>query len=87
MNLSRTRVKMCGMTRAEDIAYAIDLGVDAIGLIFYSKSARYVTIEQAKELLKKLPFCDAVAVLVNPEKIFVQQIIDEFPITTITISW
>lgn len=72
---------MCGMTRAEDVAYAIDLGVDAIGLIFYSRSSRNVTIEHAKVLLKNLPpFLDTVAVLVNPDRTFVKQIIDELPI-------
>ncbi|WP_392537413.1 phosphoribosylanthranilate isomerase [Legionella sp. 227] len=81
MNLARVRVKMCGMTRREDIAHAINLGVDAIGLIFYSKSARCVSIEQAKLLLKDLPaFVNSVAVLVNPEQDFVHQILEELPI-------
>lgn len=81
MNPSRIRVKMCGMTRAEDIAHAVNLGVDAVGLIFYPKSARNVTIKQAMELTKDLPpFVDAVAVLVNPERDFVQELVDELPI-------
>lgn len=72
---------MCGMTRAEDVAHAINLGVDAIGLIFYPKSPRFITIEKAMVLLKNLPpFVDAVAVLVNPDEAFVQQIIKELPI-------
>lgn len=72
---------MCGMTRAEDVAHAIALGVDAIGLIFYPKSPRSITIEKARVLLKNIPpFVDAVAVLVNPEEIFVHQIIEELPI-------
>lgn len=79
--MARVRVKMCGMTRREDIAHAINLGVDAIGLIFYSKSARCVSIEQAKLLLKDLPaFVDSVAVMVNPEQDFVHQILEELPI-------
>src|SRR5579863_2068175 len=36
----RTRVKLCGLSRMEDIAYAIDLGADAIGLVFYPPSPR-----------------------------------------------
>lgn len=77
----RVRVKMCGMTRHDDVAHALRLGVDAIGLIFYPKSIRYVTIEQAKTLLKALPpFMDAVAVLVNPDPDLVQQIIEVLPI-------
>ena len=72
---------MCGMTRSEDVAYAIKLGVDAIGLIFYPKSSRFVTIKQAQEVVKNIPpFVDVVAVLVNPDAIFVEQIIEELPI-------
>lgn len=75
------RVKMCGMTRSEDIAHAVHLGVDAIGLIFYSKSPRCISINQAKILLKDLPaFVDSVAVLVNPGRDFVQEVIEELPI-------
>ena len=72
---------MCGMMRTEDIAHAIHLGVDAIGLVFYSKSLRYVSIKHAKEIIKDLPpFVDVVAVLVNPDKEFVQEIVNELPI-------
>jgi phosphoribosylanthranilate isomerase len=72
---------MCGMTRREDVAHAVHLGVDAIGLIFYPESKRYLSIAQAKNILKDLPpFVDAVAVLVNPENDLVHQIINELPI-------
>jgi len=72
---------MCGMTRIEDISHAIDLGVDAIGLIFYSKSSRYIDIKKATLLLKnKPPFLNAVAVLVNPVPKDVHSILDEIPI-------
>ncbi|MFJ1267333.1 phosphoribosylanthranilate isomerase [Legionella lytica] len=81
MKPSRVRVKMCGMTRSDDIAHAIGLGVDAIGLIFYPKSSRHVTVEQAKILLKDSPpFVGTVAVLVDPCVELVQQIIEELPI-------
>ncbi|HAT8641129.1 TPA: phosphoribosylanthranilate isomerase [Legionella pneumophila] len=81
MNPSRIRVKMCGMTRSEDIQYAIDLGVDAIGLIFYPKSARNVSLEKARIIVNNIPpFVDIVAVLVNPEQSFVQLIINEIPV-------
>lgn len=79
--MARVRVKMCGMTRSEDIAHAIHLGVDAIGLIFYPQSARYVSVEQATHLLKDLPaLVTVVAVLVNPEPDLVYKIIDALPI-------
>lgn len=72
---------MCGMTRREDIEQAAQLGVDAVGLIFYPKSARYLTLVKAKALLKDLPpFMDIVAVLVNPEVDFVNQLLEELPV-------
>jgi len=78
---SRVRIKMCGMTRAEDIQVAAALGVDAIGLIFYPPSPRNVTIAHAKTLLQIIPaFVDVVAVFVDPLPAFVQQVIDELPV-------
>lgn len=69
------------MMRKEDIEHAVSLGVDAIGLIFFQKSARCISIEQAKKLIKDIPaFVDVVAVLVNPEKSFVTNLIQELPI-------
>lgn len=75
------RVKMCGMTRLEDISHAVDLGVDAIGFIFYPQSARHVSIDQVRPWIKNLaPFVDVVAVLVNPHQDFVYELINELPI-------
>ena len=48
----RTRAKICGITRIEDIHSAVNAGVDAIGLVFYAPSPRSVTIQQAQELGK-----------------------------------
>ena len=81
MSFSRTRIKMCGMTRTEDIAHAVNLGVDAIGFIFYPESSRYITIEKAGFLLKDLPpFVSPVAVVVDPEIGLVKQILAKLPI-------
>lgn len=51
----RTRVKICGMTRPEDVAVAVALGVDAIGMIFHPNSPRLISIEQAKKLRQAVP--------------------------------
>lgn len=81
MALNRTRIKMCGMTSQRDINYAMALGVDAIGLIFYPKSKRFISLQNAKVALSSLPlFVDVVAVMVNPIMSDVKQIIDELPI-------
>ncbi len=46
----RTRIKICGLTREEDIDAAVSAGVDAIGFVFYPKSKRYVTPTRAAQL-------------------------------------
>ena len=51
----RTRIKICGMTRREDIEAAARLGVDAIGLVFYPQSTRYLTTARARELASAAP--------------------------------
>ncbi len=64
--LQRTRIKICGLTREEDVDAAVAAGADAIGFVLYPKSARYVTIERAAELAKRLPpFITPVLLYVN----------------------
>ncbi len=78
---NRMRIKICGMTQAEDIEHAINLGVDALGFIFYEKSGRCITVNQAKMLMSNLPpFVELVAVVVNAEEHFIRHLLDELPI-------
>lgn len=51
----RTRVKICGLTRAEDVRAAVAAGADAIGLVFYPDSPRAVGVEAARALLQEVP--------------------------------
>jgi phosphoribosylanthranilate isomerase len=51
----RTRVKICGITRIEDGLAAARLGADAIGLVFYEATPRYVTVDQARAIAQALP--------------------------------
>ena len=69
----KTRVKVCGITRAEDAMAAAALGVDAIGFVFYDKSPRAVTSAAACDIIQQLPpFLVKVGLFVNatPETVF-----------------
>jgi phosphoribosylanthranilate isomerase len=77
VSIMRTRVKICGMTRPEDIAAAVEAGADAVGLIFYPKSKRFVSLEQAASLRRAVPaFVDVVALFVNADDDMVRQVVE-----------
>jgi phosphoribosylanthranilate isomerase len=62
----RTRIKFCGLVRAEDVDTAVALGVDAIGFVFYPPSPRALDVDDALALRKRLPsFVSAVGLFVN----------------------
>lgn len=72
----RTRIKICGITRHEDLACAVIAGADAVGFVFHPTSKRYVTSQQAAALVRELPaFVSSVALFVNPEPATVQEVI------------
>ena len=66
MNQARTRIKICGLTREQDVDAAVAAGVDAIGFVLYAPSARYVSPARAAELAARLPpFVTPVLLFVN----------------------
>jgi phosphoribosylanthranilate isomerase len=66
MTSIRTRIKICGLTREQDVDAAVAAGVDAVGFVLYKKSPRFVTIERAAELANRLPpFVTPVVLYVN----------------------
>jgi phosphoribosylanthranilate isomerase len=79
--MSHTRIKICGLTRPQDVRAAVDAGADAIGLVFYPPSPRNVSFEQAAELAALLPpFITAVGLFVNPEPGFVDEALQRVPL-------
>jgi phosphoribosylanthranilate isomerase len=74
----RTRVKICGITTVEMAHEAVSQGVDAIGLVFYPPSPRFVSVEQAREIVTSLPaFVTAVGLFVNEQADEIRNIISE----------
>jgi phosphoribosylanthranilate isomerase len=72
----RTRVKVCGITRPGDAVAAARAGADAIGLIFYPPSPRFLSVERAAEIRDALPpFVQTVAVFVNADAAQIAQVI------------
>lgn len=62
----KTRIKICGLTREEDVDFAVAAGADAIGFVFYPASPRYVAPERAAQLARRIPpFVDIVGLFVN----------------------
>ena len=77
----RTRVKICGITRADDALAAAVMGVDAIGLVFYSRSPRHVDIHQAAEICSQLPaFVTTVALFLDADHEMVSEVLARVPI-------
>ncbi len=80
----RTRVKICGITRKEDAQLAVDSGVDAIGLVFYSKSPRFVSNSQAAEISQNIPaFVSTVALFRDADAAFVRSVLQQVDIDLI----
>ena len=62
----RTRAKICGITRSQDIQAVVNAGADAIGFVFFRPSPRNVSADQAKELIQHVPaYVQTVGLFVN----------------------
>lgn len=72
-----TRVKICGITRPEDGRLAAELGADAVGLVFYTRSPRVVTVEQARSIVERLPpFVCVVGLFVDERADVIRRVLD-----------
>ncbi len=77
----RTRVKICGLTRREDVQEAARLGADALGFVFYAKSPRAVNVEQAAALVRAVPaFVTTVGLFVDPTEEEVRAVLEWVPL-------
>jgi len=80
----RTRVKICGITRGEDAQHAVDAGADAVGLVFYEKSPRFVTNVQAAEISCIVPaFVSRVALFKDAEQHVIESVLAQVEIDLI----
>ena len=76
-----TRIKICGITRAEDVQAVAASGADAFGLVFYEKSPRHVTLHQARDVIRAVPpFLSTIGLFVNPAESAVREILSQVPL-------
>ena len=79
--MMRTRAKICGLTRPQDIQSAVHAGADAIGLVFYPPSPRSVTAEQAKALMQHIPaYVQSVGLFVNASADEILAVLKDVPL-------
>lgn len=85
-NRQRTRIKVCGITRLEDALLASQLGVDAVGFVFYPKSPRYISPDKAATIIRQLPpFVSAVGLFVNPTQDEIADVLKSVPLGVIQL--
>lgn len=79
--MARTRVKICGITRVEDGLAAAEAGADAIGLVFYPRSSRWVEPTAAAAIVAALPpFVTTVGLFLDAEASFVREVMARAPL-------
>lgn len=75
-----TRIKVCGITRAEDAQSAARSGANALGLVFYARSPRHVTVHLAMQVASATPpFVTLVGLFVNPSEDEVRNVLRQVP--------
>ena len=79
--MSRTRVKICGITSPQDADTAVAAGADAIGLVFYPPSSRNVSVAQARAICERAPaFVSVVALTVDKPAEEIEMLLQQLPI-------
>ena len=79
--MTRTRIKICGITREQDVSAVDEYGADALGFVFYEKSPRHVGVVQAVRLARTVPpFLTVVGLFVNPSADYVREVLANVPL-------
>ncbi len=82
--MSRVRVKICGVTRTEDARAAVAAGADAVGVVFYPPSPRWVTLDQAREIrLAVGPLVTVVGLFLDQDAAAIRAALDTVPLDLI----
>ena len=77
---ARTRIKICGLTREQDVDAAVEAGADAVGFVLYPASPRAISAERARQLAERLPpFITPVLLFVNEPAASVQAALTGVP--------
>lgn len=80
--MSRTRVKICGITRPQDVQAAVAAGADALGFVFAAGSPRVLTAELAAELARQVPaFVSRVGLFLDQDFAAVSRVLDRVPLS------
>ena len=80
------KVKICGVTNAQDALWAANLGADFIGLNFYSQSPRKVSVKHAMEIVDKVPpFVTVVGVFVDEPIESLTKIVKNVPLKMVQL--
>lgn len=75
------RVKICGITRVQDLRAACDAGADALGFVFYEKSPRHLSLDAAATLVRALPpFVQSVGLFVDADPAFIESVLRSVPL-------
>lgn len=77
----KTRIKVCGVTSVEEALEAVNAGADALGLVFYAPSKRFVTVRKAREIATAIPpFITLVGLFVDAEESVIREVLDQVPL-------
>ncbi|WP_317142044.1 phosphoribosylanthranilate isomerase [Endozoicomonas sp. 8E] len=77
----KTRIKVCGVTSVEEALAAVNAGADALGLVFYAPSKRFVSVSKAREIAAAVPpFITLVGLFVDAEEAVIRGVLDQVPL-------